>query len=190
MVPLGGIWGPIYDDLVYLANTVQSSNLKKSSTYTVTTQFVNDILSGWGDNPFTTLRLTGHSLGGGTAIITGAQTGVSTIALSGPNAMLSRHTFDPPLTADQLNTRVINIIPDRDIVPRIDDPGSLVQRIFCRAPPYSLFGCHSGHRSLCELSFQCGSEGRPINCWCVSKYGYPKPIQNGTLSWDEACSDG
>ena len=102
--------------------------------------------------------------------------------------MLSRRTFDPPLTKEQINKRVINVIPDRDIVPRIDDPGDLYQRIECRARKNDIFGCHASHRTLCEFAYQCGSQGRPILCWCVSKYGYPKPVQNGTLSWEDACA--
>ena len=68
--------------------------------------------------------------------------------------MLSRDTFDPPLTVEQLNKRVINVIPDRDIVPRVDDPGDLYQNIECRAPKNSITGCHTSHRTLCEFAYQ------------------------------------
>jgi lipase ATG15 len=47
--------------------------------------------------------VTGHSLGGGLAIITGSQTQVAAVALSGPNAMLSRNSFQPPLSVDHLD---------------------------------------------------------------------------------------
>ena len=103
--------------------------------------------------------------------------------------MLSRHTFDPPITVEQLNSRVLNVIPDRDLIASIVDPGDLYQRIECRAPAHSLFGCHSMYRSLCEYAYQCGSNGRPVLCWCVSKYGYPIPDQLGSTEWEEACKD-
>jgi len=189
VMPLGYLWTPIYYKLVKLANSVQSAHLREISYYRYTAQFVKDIQNGWGNNPFTTLRVTGVSLGGGIAIITGAQTGASTVAISGPNAMLSRQTFDPPITVEQLNSRVLNVIPDRDLIASIDDPGDLYQRIECRAPAYSLFGCHSMYRSLCEYAYQCGSNGRPVLCWCVSKYGYPIPDQLGSTEWEEACKD-
>ena len=74
--------------MVKLANSVQSAHLREISYYRYTAQFVKDIQNGWGNNPFTTLRVTGVSLGGGIAIITGAQTGASTVAISGPNGKL------------------------------------------------------------------------------------------------------
>jgi putative lipase involved disintegration of autophagic bodies len=49
------------------------------------------------------VAITGHSLGGGIAIISGAQTGTMAVALSGPNAILSRNTFEPPVTIEQLS---------------------------------------------------------------------------------------
>lgn len=103
--------------------------------------------------------------------------------------MMSRQTFDPPITVQQLNSRVLNVIPDRDIIAAIDDPANLYQRIECRAPVNDLFGCHSMYRSLCEYAYQCGSNGRPVLCWCVSKYGYPIPEQYGNTTWEEACKD-
>ena len=188
VVPFGWVWTPILDDLVYLVNSVESDNLKKVSYYTTTTRFVNDVLSGkYGDGIYTSLRVTGASLGGGLAIITGAQTNTTTVAISGLNAMLSRRTFDPPLSEEALNTHVFNLIPDRDPIAHVDDPGRLYQRTDCRAPKNSFFGCHSMWRNVCELSFQCGTMGRPVLCWCVSKYGYPEPIQNGTQTFAEVC---
>ena len=158
------------------------------SYYTTTTKFINDLLSGeYGDGKYTTLRVTGASLGGGLAIITGAQTNTTTVAISGLNAMISRRCFTPPLTVEALNTHVFNVIPDRDPIAAVDDPGRLFQRTECRAPMNSFFGCHSMWRSICELSFQCGTMGRPVLCWCVSKYGYPEPIPNGTTSFSEVC---
>ena len=91
-MPMGHMWTPIYPYLVAMSNSVESANLRAVSSYTATTQFVNDIIDGWDNNPFKILRITGHSLGGGTAIITGAQTGVSTIAVSGPNCKFT-HKF-------------------------------------------------------------------------------------------------
>jgi lipase ATG15 len=188
VIPLGWVWTPILDDLVYLVNSVESDNLKKVSYYTTTTQFINDVLSGdYGDGNYTSLRVTGASLGGGLAIISGAQTNTTTVALSGLNAMLSRRTFDPPISKEALDTHVFNVIPDRDPVAHVDDPGRLFQRTECRAPKNSFFGCHSMWRSICELSHKCGSMNRPVLCWCVSKYGYPEPIQNGTRSFSEVC---
>jgi len=187
--PFGWMWTPILDEMVYFINSVQSEELKDVSYYRYTSAFVNDLYAGFDGRKFENLRVTGASLGGGLAILTGAITGASAVSISGLNAMYSRRTFDPPITKEQLDTRVFNVIPDRDIIARIDQPGMLYQRTQCRGPKNSLFACHSMWRSLCELQYQCGSNGRPINCWCTSKYGYPAPLTNGTLTWEEACAD-
>jgi esterase/lipase len=44
------------------------------NSYKVTTAFVNDVLGGWGDTGIDKIYVTGASLGGGLAVITGAQT--------------------------------------------------------------------------------------------------------------------
>jgi len=189
VIPLGWIFTPVLDNLVRVVSLLQNYNLKEVSYYTRTTRFVNDMLSGaYNGTKLNNIRVTGASLGGGISIITGAQTGAPTVAISGINAMLSRKTFTPELTASQLNTRVFNVIPDRDIIARIDDKGALFQEIQCRAPVNSLMGCHSMWRSLCEIQYQCGSGGRPIICWCATKYGYPIPKQSGNQTWKEVCA--
>jgi putative lipase involved disintegration of autophagic bodies len=57
------------------------------------------------DYQYSGVAVTGHSLGGGLSIITGAQKGVPAVALSGPNAMLSRKSFDPVIQAEQLDKK-------------------------------------------------------------------------------------
>ena len=60
------------------------------------------------------LALCGMSNGiiaGGLSIITGAQTDIPAVAVSGPNAMLSRLSFEPPLSVEALNSKTFNIIP-------------------------------------------------------------------------------
>lgn len=121
-----------------------------------------------------------------TAIITGAKTQVNTVAVSGVNALISRETFNPPISENDINSHTLNIIPDGDIIPRVDDAGNLVQNIRC-PHPFSPSMCHSAEQTLCELAFTCGSFGRSVFCQCTSIYGYPEPIQNGTKTWAEAC---
>ena len=65
----------------------------------------------------------------------------------------------------------------------------LFQNAKCDAPKNDLFGCHSMWRSVCEINYRCGTNGRPVVCKCVSQFGYPKPEQNGTRSFEEACAE-
>ena len=88
---------------------------------------------------------------------------------------------DPPIDLDHLNTHTFNFIPDRR--------GRLYQNAQCIAPKNNLFGCHSMWRSVCEVSYRCGSNGRPVFCRGVKNFGYPVPEQNGTRTFEEACED-
>ena len=125
-------------------------------------------------------------------MITGAQTGVPAVALSGPNAMLSRKSFDPPISADALDAFTFNIIPERDVVPMIDDPAQNHQSIRCNTDLADVVGCHDSTRSLCEIIYSCGSEGRPIPCACVTTFGYPEPTPvdpSNTQSFADFCAN-
>lgn len=191
-IPLGYIWTPILDDLVSVINKLEGDNLKRISYYRYTTQFVNDLIENnwtYNNKTFHTLRVTGASLGGGLAIITGAQTNANAIAISGLNGGLSRHTFIPPVTSKDLNDKVFNVIPDRDIIAVIGDRARLFQEMECRAPKNNLLGCHSMWRSVCEVMYTCGSRNRSVLCRCVQNFGYPEPVQNGTRTFAEACAE-
>jgi lipase ATG15 len=134
-------------------------------------------------------RLDGYYAGGGLAIVTGAKTGVQAVAISGPNAMISRQRFG--VTAEDLETYTFNIIPDRDPVAMIDDPSKNLQRIECRASQTDFMSCHNIVRSLCEAQYICGSGNRPVLCDCATKFDYPEPIpRNGTTSsFRDVCSE-
>jgi len=123
----------------------------------------------------------------GLAIISAAQTGEPAVAISGPNAMLSRRSFEPKISEDALNLYTFNVIPDRDPIGRIDDVARLKQNIKCTTPQSSLFGCHAVERTICELLVTCGSFGRPPFCRCTIDFGYPKPVQMGNRTFEEAC---
>lgn len=183
-LPFGGIWTPVLDDLIRGIYVLQSDSIERVSFYKQTTLFVRTLRN---SANYTQVHVTGHSLGGGLAIVTGAQTGVPSVAISGPNAMLSRRSFSPPVTEDALNAFAFNVIPDRDVVPMIDDPAMLYQRIACGTDANDFFGCHASRRTLCELMYTCGTGPRPALCMCSEKYGYPEPISNGTRTFAEAC---
>ena len=184
MLPLGFLWTPALDLLVAAISALQSEALSDVSFYKETTAFVKFLQQ---SNSTGTVTLTGHSLGGGLAIISGAQTGAPGVGISGPNAMLSRRTFDPALSVDALNRYTFNVIPDNDPVAMIDDVAMLFQNIKCTAPQNRIFACHLIERTICEILVTCGSSGRPPFCKCVTDLSYPKPIQRGNRTFEEAC---
>ena len=120
-------------------------------------------------------------------MIAAAQTNMTGIGISGPNAVISRMTFDPSITLDALDQYTFNIVPDRDIVPRLDDLSENYQRIQCRTRTQEFLACHSARRSLCEILYTCGSSNRPIPCDCVNEFGYDVPETTGGLSFIEEC---
>lgn len=192
LTPFGWVWEPILPDLIKLVNMIESKSIGDASYYKVTTQFVNDVMAGYGKEfgkQFSTVQVTGASLGGGLAIITGAQTNAFAIAISGPGATLSRKSFDPPVELEKLNTQTFNFIPARDYVARVGGRASLFQNAQCTAPKNDLFGCHFLWRSVCEITYSCGSSSRPVPCICVDAFGYPPPVQNGTRSFTDACKE-
>lgn len=188
ILPIGAMWTPILHRMVDAVSWLASESINKVAFYRETTKFVEFLKSQ--PELFPTVQITGHSLGGGLSIITGAQTGVAAVALSGPNALLSRTSFDPPITEEALDKHTFNIIPDRDIVPRFDDKAKLNQAIRCTAPFNDFIGCHDGRRSVCEIIFTCGTGSRPALCDCVTEFGYPEPTprEGVTTTFAEACA--
>jgi hypothetical protein len=102
--------------------------------------------------------------------------------------MLTRKAFDPPISEEALNTYTFNVIPDRDVVPRVGGVAQLFQSVQCTAPEQEMFGCHTSTRTLCELLYTCGSGERPILCECVGDFGYPEPISSSGTSFADACA--
>eukprot|EP00522_Entomoneis_paludosa_P011926 CAMPEP_0172439516 /NCGR_PEP_ID=MMETSP1065-20121228/474_1 /TAXON_ID=265537 /ORGANISM="Amphiprora paludosa, Strain CCMP125" /LENGTH=969 /DNA_ID=CAMNT_0013188207 /DNA_START=79 /DNA_END=2988 /DNA_ORIENTATION=- len=185
VLPLGEIWNPILENLVETIGVLQSASLRKVAFYVSTSEFVEWLRDE--KKLFPMLRVTGHSLGGGLAMITGAQTQTPAIGLSGPNTIITRKTLSPPVTLENLNKYTFNIIPDRDPVPMIDDPAKNVQHIACLAPSNNFIDCHTSIRSLCDIQYTCGSGPRPTMCDCALYYGYPEPESIGGRTFAEAC---
>uniref|UniRef100_A0A7S4VR19 Fungal lipase-type domain-containing protein n=1 Tax=Ditylum brightwellii TaxID=49249 RepID=A0A7S4VR19_9STRA len=186
LLPAGDAWTPILHRVASFMNILENSSLTNVTPYRETTEFIKYLKE---QGRYKQLHITGHSLGGGIAMISGAQTETPAIAISGPNLRLSRLTFQPPVSEEAVNIFTLNYIPRRDIVPMIDDRGDLVQQIQCNTGVNNPFGCHLGGRTVCQLMHDCGSGDRSIPCFCVEDYGFPEPTPRpGTnRTYAEAC---
>jgi lipase ATG15 len=92
---MGWVFTPILGDLVTVVSYVEDPQLKAVAYYKFISDFVNDLKSNnytYQGKMFDNLRITGASLGGGLAIISGAQTQTTAVAISGINAVLARNT--------------------------------------------------------------------------------------------------
>lgn len=169
---------------------LEKDDMKNFAYYKETTAFVNYLKAG---RKYAKVEVTGHSLGGGLALITGAQAHVTAVGVSAPNTVLASGTVDPVITHEELDKYTFNIAPDMAIFPMIGDPSRYVEHIACRASFQNFYSCHAARRSLCEMMYSCGgSVPRPVFCECLTKYSYPVPEiladANGTaVTFAEAC---
>ena len=121
--------------------------------------------------PGWSIAVTGHSLGGGLAAIVGSTLNIPTVAFSPPGLVMSRFKFqDPVLTEsahsrqiehrrprlDRAGSKVVNIIPMRDIVPSADLHFGLSQNTIClEGDPLH---CHMLELQVCDLLKRCGDD--------------------------------
>ena len=95
--------------------------------------------------------LVGHSLGGGLAKILGKIVGRQSISLSGPG-INAFHSLWKSIGKSKFELTAIDIIPDLDIVPRVDISAGTIYRLLCLKSPIE---CHSKELSLCESLIIC-----------------------------------
>jgi lipase ATG15 len=184
-MPFGSAFDALVHFCVNMLSILETENVKKVSYYVETTTFVNYLRK---SDKYTNIAITGHSLGGGLALITGAQTQIMAVGFSAPNTVMGRSTVTPEISLDDLERYTYNVIPNRDIVPQLGGK-SKFSSIKCRAGINEPFACHFAYRSLCELMYTCGNVKRPVYCECVRDLGYPEPIAIGGsgTSFESTC---
>eukprot|EP00577_Skeletonema_sp_RCC1716_P002630 CAMPEP_0113383242 /NCGR_PEP_ID=MMETSP0013_2-20120614/6257_1 /TAXON_ID=2843 ORGANISM="Skeletonema costatum, Strain 1716" /NCGR_SAMPLE_ID=MMETSP0013_2 /ASSEMBLY_ACC=CAM_ASM_000158 /LENGTH=962 /DNA_ID=CAMNT_0000265775 /DNA_START=207 /DNA_END=3095 /DNA_ORIENTATION=- /assembly_acc=CAM_ASM_000158 len=184
-VPFGFAFDALIDFSVNRLSELEASSVKKVSYYVETTAFVNYLRK---SGKYTTVSITGHSLGGGLALITGAQTQTLAIAISAPSAVMGRSAVTPEISLEDIKQRSYSVIPQRDIISHLGGEHMNSAGIKCRAGANDFFACHYAYRSLCELMYTCGNVKRPVYCECVSM-GYPEPtsIDGSGTSLEFSC---
>jgi len=178
-LPFGQVWTPVMPYFIEAISWLESDSLSTISFYNETTGFLEFLKQDSFQDRLESLQVVGHSLGGGLALISAVQANVPGIGVSAPNAMLSRRSFDPPLTVTSLDELTFNVVPHTDIVPQCDDLAQNYQQVRCLADTGTWWedavSCHDSRRTLCELIFMCGTQNRPALCECHYEFGYPKP---------------
>lgn len=190
-LPFGQVWNPVIPHLIRSIVRMESEAIDEVSFYKDTRKFVAHIKSQVDEGIYTGFAVVGHSLGGGLAIINGAQEGIKSFALSGPNAMLLRKSLDPTVSPEDLDMFTFNVIPEYDAIPIIDDHAQNTQEIRCNAEDSKTTACHDAQRSICEIIYSCGTGPRPALCDCAARFGYPPPMpknaSNSAATFEDAC---
>lgn len=96
--------------------------------------------------------VVGHSLGGGLAKIFGRLIKKQAISLSGPGVNAFHSLWEYEGDSDNFELTAIDLIPDLDLVPRVEISGGVIYRLICMENP---FKCHIKEQSLCEALIMC-----------------------------------
>ena len=98
----------------------------------------------------------GHSLGGGLSKYIASHYQMQSVSISGPGTTsLEYKNKWPDGYNNYFKTNFIDIIPDNDIVPRLEISGGTKYRILCNK---GMFSCHSIDRTVCMMGIMCQQE--------------------------------
>ena len=111
--------------------------------------------------------IVGHSLGGGLAKLFGRMVNKQAISLSGPGINAFHSLWNYEGESENFEISAIDLVPDGDLVPRVEVSGGTIYRIICK---FGAFGCHSKVNSLCEVLIMCNSPNYKIYCLDVAKF--------------------
>ena len=111
---------------------------------------------------------TGHSLGGGMSKYLGLKYHKESVAVSGPGITpLEYKFFGEDNYYKYFKSNLIDIVPDYDIVSRLETSGGVRYRVLCEK---GLVSCHQIDRILCQVGAMCRREDL-IGDLCMSIFG-------------------
>ena len=110
--------------------------------------------------------IVGHSLGGGLAKLLGRLVKKEAISLSGPGVNAFHSLWQYEGRSENFEISVIDLVPDMDLVPRVETSGGTVYRIICKA---GVFRCHKKTMSLCEVLIMCRNPNYEIYCKNIAR---------------------
>ena len=135
--------------------------------YFIVDQYLNDLIDAFENNNFTEkVVIVGHSLGGGLAKILGKYKSKQALSLSGPGMNTFHSLWKYEGTSEYFDLTSIDIVPDLDLVPRVDISGGTVYRLLCLN---TTLNCHSKELSLCESMIMCRNPNAKEYCINIAK---------------------
>ena len=118
-------------------------------------KYMKDLKDAYVENEysfFNNVVIVGHSLGGGLAKLFGRFMGKQAISLSGPGINAFQSLWNYEKSSENFEISAIDLVPDMDLVPRVEVSGGTIYRIICKS---GVFKCHEKEISLCETLIMC-----------------------------------
>ena len=116
---------------------------------------------------FKNVAIVGHSLGGGLSKLFGRIIGKQAISLSGPGINAFHSLWNYKGKSENFGMSAIDLIPDKDLVPRVEVSGGTIYRIICKE---GVLNCHSKDKSLCEVLIMCRNPNYYSYCKNVANF--------------------
>ena len=133
---------------------------------------------------YNNIIITGHSLGGGLAKLLGRMLNKQAISLSGPGVNAFHSLWGYEGFSENFEISAIDLVPDLDLVPRVEVSGGTVYRIICKGGPFS---CHGKELSLCEVLIMCRNPNYKTYCETyagLSEKEIQKLVESSDLNYD------
>ena len=132
--------------------------------YSLIQSYLNDLRKAYNENYhsfYKNIIIVGHSLGGGLAKLLGRLLNKQAISLSGPGVNAFHSLWGYEGNSENFELSAIDLVPDMDLVPRVEVSGGTTYRIICKDGP---FACHSKALSLCEVLIMCRNSNYYTYC--------------------------
>ena len=132
--------------------------------YSVINEYLKDLTDAYNNHTesfYKNVIIVGHSLGGGLAKLLGRLLNKQAISLSGPGVNAFHSLWEYEGFSENFEISAIDLVPDMDLVPRVEVSGGTIYRIICKTGP---FACHSKAMSLCEVLIMCRNPNYYIYC--------------------------
>ena len=132
--------------------------------YSVIEDYLTDLTEAYNKNYKTFYRhivIVGHSLGGGLAKLFGRIIDKQAISLSGPGVNAFHSLWGYEGKSENFEISAIDLVPDMDLVPRVEVSGGTIYRIICKE---GVLNCHSKDKSLCEVLIMCRNPNYETYC--------------------------
>ena len=153
---------------------------------TMTTKYIAD-LRAWYDGitKYTNVMFVGHSLGGGLAKLFGHIYGRPAVSVSGPGVSVVQQLYPPVENPDKDESKYetaltsqAEIIPDFDVVPRVEVTAGTRYRVLCNRGSGQ---CHGIGSTICMIGIMCETEHREF-CESAEQWGVNKTVYDSMVA--------